>query len=176
MANTDNPHGFRPVRHRFGASPFTESFNKVVGYGTAIFINDVVHRVADGSIEAAATNFTPGTTSPSGIALDYGALSTATTHLVITDPNIIVEAQDNNDTDGFAAADLGLNCNLEANAGSTVTKISGHELDESTAQTTNSLDMHLERLFPDPNNAHGAWSRIECSFNKHRYATQIAGI
>ena len=175
MANLDRPHGFRPIRHRYGAHPWVEQFSKVVGYGTAIFINDLVHRVADGSIEPWASA-TPGTTAISGVALNHGAASTATTHDVITDPGIICEAQDNSDTDGFAAADLGLNCNAEAGAGNATTKLSGHEIDESTINTTNSLDVHLERLYPVADNEHGAWSRIEVSINKHRYATQIAGV
>jgi hypothetical protein len=176
MANIDNPHGFAPIGHLFGVDPEVAEFNKVVGYGTAIFINDSVHRVADGSIEATATNFTPGTTNVSGVALNYGALSTATTHLVIVDPFEVYEAQDNNDTDGFTAADLGLNVNLEANAGSTTTKQSGHELDESTAAVTATLDLHLMKLLAIANNAHGAWGRYEVTFNKHRYHSGSAGI
>lgn len=173
MANADNPHGLQPINTTHGGAFFTEEFSKVVGYGTALFLFDAVARVADGSIEKPAT---PGTTAISGVNMTYAAASTASTHLVITDPSVIFDCQDNNDTDGIAAADLGLNANLEYNAGSATTKISGHEIDESTADTTNTLDVHLLRLRALPNNAHGANARIEILINRHRLHSLIAGV
>src|SRR5512139_1552657 len=92
MANVDNPHGLRPLaRTLSGGMPWVQLFTKAVGYATAIFQHDAVNQVADGSIEASAT---PGTTLYSGVALNYGAASTATEHLVITSPDAIFEAQD----------------------------------------------------------------------------------
>ena len=174
MANTDNPHGLRPIRHFMGAPFAIAERSKDADEGTALFIFDAVNREDDGAIEAASA--TPGTTLYSGVNLNYGAASTATTHLVIEDPYVVFEAQDNNDTDGFAAADMGLNCNLELNAGSATTLLSGHELDESTINTTNSLDVHLLQKLADPNNAYGANCRIEILFNKHRMALGVAGV
>jgi hypothetical protein len=173
MANRDNPHGLQFVGTQHGGACILQHFAKAVGYGTAMFINDVVNRVADGSIQSGGT---PGTTLITGVNLNYGAASLATEHDVIVDPFAIFEAQDNNDTDGIAAADLGLNCNIEYNAGSTSTLISGHELDESTADVTSTLDVHLRKLLPVPDNAHSSWARIEISINKHRYATGVAGV
>jgi len=144
-----------------------------VGYGTTIFINDAVNRVADGSIEVSAT---PGTTAYSGVSLTHGLLSTATDHLVIISPDAVYEAQDNADTDGFAEADMGLLVNLELNAGSTTTLISGHELDESTVNTTNTLDMLMLQLYDVPDNAGTANSRVEVVFNKHRMVAGTTGV
>jgi hypothetical protein len=141
MPNNDNPHGLNPLgRTLAGGFPNLESFTKAASFGTALFIGDAVARAADGTIN---TTITPGTTNYSGVNLSWGAASTLTDHLVMTSPDALFEAQDNNDTDGFVAADMGLNVNLELNAGNALTKISGHELDESTAQTTNTLDMKL---------------------------------
>lgn len=176
MANVDNPHGFNFVGMDGPGFPFIQGFAKAVGYGTAIFQGDAVHRVADGSIEAASSNFTPGTTAISGIALDYGALSTATNHSVIVSVNALFEAQDNNDTDGTAAADLGINVNLEANAGSTTTLQSGHELDESTENVSASRDFHMLALLNVPDNAHGSFARIVVKSNIHRYQPGVVGI
>jgi len=174
MPNVDNPHGLNLLgRTLAGGLPTIESFNKAVGYGTAIFIGDAVARAADGSIDKAIT---PGTTNYSGVALNHGAASTATAHLVVTSPDSLFECQDNNDTDGFAAVDMGLNVNLELNAGSASTQLSGHELDESTAAGTATLDVKLLRLFGNPNNDYGAFGRYEIVFNKHRMANAIAGI
>jgi len=173
MANTDNPHGLRPIGTIHGGGFEVEEFNKVVGYGTAIFMFDAVNRVADGSIEASAT---PGTTNYSGVSLNFGAALKATPHLVLTDPSVIYEAQDNNATDGIAAADLGLNANLQLNAGNTTTEQSGHEINETGADVTATLDVHLRKLFGAVDNAHGAWARIEITFNKHRMAPATVGV
>ena len=174
MANRDNPHGLRPLGRTLGGGcPFLVQFSKAVGYGTAIFRHDAVARAADGSIDKAIT---PGTTLYSGVALDYGAANTATDHLVIIDPTALYEAQDNDDTDGIAAADLGLNANLELNAGNATTKQSGHEIDESTVATTATLDVKLLALYNSADNEHGAWARIEIMFNKHRMNPAVAGV
>ena len=150
MANRDNPHGLRSLgRTLSGGCPYVTELSKAVGYGTTIFINDAVNRVADGSIEASAT---PGTTIYSGVSLTHGILSTATDHLVIISPDAVYEAQDNAATDGLVAADMGLNANLVLNAGSTTTLISGHEINETGAAETNTLDVHLLQLYDAPDN------------------------
>jgi hypothetical protein len=140
----------------------------------AIFQWDAINREADGNIEA--NSATPGTTLYSGVSLNYGALSTLTYHTCVVSPDAVFEAQDNNDTDGFTAADMGLNVNIELNAGSTTTLISGHELDESTATTTSTLDMHMLDLLNVPDNAPTGWSRVEVVFNKHRMNPAVAGV
>lgn len=175
MANVDNPHGLRPLmRCVDGGFPLTEQFDKDASEGTAIFMWDAVNRENDGNIEAASA--TPGTTLYSGVSLNYGAASTLTSHLVIVSPGAIFEAQDNADTNGFDAADMGLNANIELNAGSATTLLSGHEIDESTLNTTNSLDLHLWKLLDVPDNAAGSYSRVVVTFNKHRMALGVAGV
>lgn len=173
MANSDAPHGLRPISTLSGGAFYIEEFAKAVGFGTAAFIGDTVARQADGSIQSGGT---PGTTRITGVNLNFGAASTATTHAVVTGIDTVFEAQDNNDTDGIAAADLGLNANIENNAGSTSTQLSGYEIDESTANTTNTLDVHLLRLYNSPDNAHSGWARIEILINKHRFAQDSVGV
>lgn len=174
MANRDNPHGLAPLGRNFdGGLPRVQLLAKAVGYGTALFIWDAVFRVADGSIDKTGT---PGTTAYSGVNCTWGAASTATDHVVIVSPSAVFEAQDNDDTDGFAEVDMGLNVNLELNAGSATTKISGHELDESTIGTTDSLDMHMIQKLNVPDNAYGEHVRVEVIFNKHRMAHTVAGV
>lgn len=174
MANTDWPHGGIPISTTHGGPFLTASYSKVVGYGTALRIFDFVARVADGSLEIPAT---PGTTAITGVNLVPGAASTATSdHLVIVDPFAIFDVQDNADTDGFDDADMGLNCNLEYNAGSATTLVSGHELDESTVQTTSTLDVHMLKRRAMDNNAAGAHTRVEILINRHRLHSLTAGV
>ena len=176
MANVDNPHGLRPLMRTLGGGPPTaQLMQKDSSEGAGIFIWDAVNREADGNIEA--NSATPGTTLYSGVNLGpFGAASTATSHLIQISPDAVFEAQDNADTDGFAAADMGLNVNIELNAGSATTNISGHELDESTATTTNTLDLHMLALLNVPDNAEGSHSRVEVIFNKHRMNPAVAGV
>jgi len=173
MANVDNPHGLREIGTVFGGPSEIEEMSKVVGYGVALFVGDVVGRVADGSLEIPAT---PGSILPSGVNLSYGALSTATNHLIITSQGTIFEAQDNAASVGLLAVDMGMNANLQYNAGSTVTQISGHEINETGINTTNTLDVHLRKLYPIQNNVHGPWARIEIQFNMHRMGTTSVGV
>ena len=173
MANVDNPHGLRPLcRTLGGGEPQVREFAKDSSGGN-IFIHDVVNREADGNITAGGT---PGTTTFTGVSLNYSATGVAGTHLVMISPGAEYVAQDNADTDGFAAADLGLNVNFEFNAGDADSFVSGHELDESTVDTTATLDAKMHSLWGDPNNAHGANADIVITFNGHRLANAVAGV
>lgn len=175
MANRDNPHGLAPLgRTLRGGVPSVRQYSKDASEGTAIFINDVVNREADQYIVAGGT---PNTTTFQGVSLDYGAGSTLTTHLVVDSPDALYEAQDNHDTDGLAEADMGLMCDLEFNAGSATTFISGHEIDESAAaDTTTDLDVKLLRKLDCPDNDYGAHCRVEIVFNQHRLNPGVAGV
>jgi hypothetical protein len=174
MANADHPYGLRSLGFTIeGGCPFVDEFTKLVGYGTAVFPGDAVNQVASGDIEVSAT---PGTDDYTGVALDYGAASTATTHRVIVSPGCLFTCQDNNDTDGFALADRGLNGNIELNAGDATKLLSGHELDESSLNTTVTLDLHCHDKLNVPDNAYGANCRVVVTFNKHRMAPDQVGV
>lgn len=176
MANVDNPHGLRPLaRTLSGGFPTTELYQKASGSAAALFIFDAVARLGTAYLGRSA-DITPGTTLYDGVNLNYGAASTLTDHLVIVSPDAVYECQDNDDSDGLAFADMGLNCDLELNAGSTTTYISGHELDESSANTTNSLDVHLHKKLDIPTNDYGEHAIIVVTFNKHRLAPGVAGV
>lgn len=174
MANVDNPFGLRSLGSTVeGGCPVIAEFTKLVGYGTAIFPGDAVNQVDTGDIQAAAT---PGTTDYSGVALNYGAASTATVHQVIISPGCLYQAQDNDDTDGFALADRGLNGNIELNAGDATKLTSGHELDESSFDVTVSLDLHLWDKLNVPGNAYGSNCRVVVTFNQHRMGAPVVGV
>ena len=176
MSNVNNPHGFRPLMRTIdGGFPSTREFKKVVGLGTAVFEWDVVGRVADGSIDVAG-NLTPGTTNWSGVALNYGAASTATNHIVIESPGAVFEAQDDDTVTGLVEADMGLNANLVATAGDATLKRSKHQINHTGVDVTNSLDLHLLSKYDVPDNAYGPNCRIEVIFNKHRMNGLTVGV
>jgi hypothetical protein len=173
MANVNNPYGFRCLgRTLDGGAPQVEEFDKVVGYGTTIFPGDLVNQVADGSIEV---SITPGTTLISGVALNYGALSTATKHLVTVSPGAVFEAQENAGS-ALVAADNGLLCNAVLTAGDTTKKQSKHQINSTGKDVTATLDLKLLMLLKVPNNDYGAYSRWEVVINKHRRNPAVVGI
>lgn len=181
-SNVDNPNGFQYMSLFHGEPPVTLEYEKQSSMATAIFENDVVHAIAGVAgfskppVEAFGTG-TPGTTIPLGISLNYGAASTRTRQTVIVDPNAFFHAQDDGDTDGIADSSMGLNANVSVGAGSTLTRASGHEIDEAAIATSSALDLHMIGLYPDPNNVSGtAHLRIIVRFNKHRFAWGVAGV
>lgn len=179
MSNENRPHGFGVLRRRGGGPLETAVFNKLVGFGTGIFKGDVVMQVAGDAtfgpvIQPGLT--TPGTTQPSGIALNWAAASLASQHWVYTDPDVIFEGQDNNTANGFTADNEGLNASLSAGAGSATTHLSGHVVDEVTIATTASSDFHALGLFHHPMNAYGPNARIELCFNHHRLGMGVAAV
>ena len=174
MANRDAASGFE---FHSSPGPFpgrSRTYVKLVGTGTAIFIGDVVHFKAGTSlsegkpvVEPLGTG-TPGTTIIGGVALDYGAASTKTRHTVIVDENAEYHAQDDGDNTGIAATNIGQNANVVANAGSTTTFYSGHEIDGSTAAVTSTLDVYLVGILPRPDTAFGSdFVRTICRFNRN---------
>ncbi|MBM3744173.1 MAG: hypothetical protein FJW34_00075 [Acidobacteria bacterium] len=170
MANVDNPHGLLPL-YSLGGGPWVhEEFSKAVGYGTALYPGDAVARVADNTIETPAT---PGTTRITGVNLNWGAASKATTHLVVVSPDVVFDCQADGSLD---EADMGLNANLIYNAGDATALKSGHEVNSATEDVTSTLDVHLLKKLAVPGNDYGAYARLEILINKHRMASDAVGV
>jgi hypothetical protein len=176
MANVNYPHGLRPLGVSLSGGPgLFQLFKKAASLDTLIAVYDAVARVADGSITSKDADITQGSTAYTGVAMNYGAASTATTHTVLVDPGQVFECQG----DGGGSldeVDMGLNTNLILTAGSATTKLSKHALGEAAKLTTATLDVHLLQLLNVPDNAYGAYARIEIVFNGHRMAPQTAGV
>lgn len=180
MANENRPHGFAPIG-RIGGGPLwlRGDFNKLVGFGTGIFENDIVMQKAGDAtfgkvVEPSLT--TPGTTNPSGVAVNYAAASLASIHFILIDPWLIMEAQDDNATDGFTAANEGLNALMGSGTGGALTHLSGEQISEAGIATTSASDFHIVGLYNDPKNAYGPNARIEVIFNHHRMFPTTAGV
>ena len=178
MANTNNPHGLRPLGTSVTGAPTSiAQYQKSAANATPIYRQDVVARQSGGMI--GADSITPGTTLLSGVSLDYGAASTLTTHLVVTSPDALFEVQADASSGnvGIVAANCGLNANLVYAAGTTLPpRLSGTMLAVSSLATTSTLDVHVLGLYADVNNAFGPQARIEIVINKHRLAPGVAGV
>jgi hypothetical protein len=200
MANTDTPFGLKPIRHRSG-SPYTGECNPYYvpsTYATALYIGDPViitgtsnisdyQGYAAGSLPeinkatAAGGNYISGVIVAFGPDRDnlsrvYKPASTEALVWVADAPELIFEVQEDSDGTALAATSVGLNADLVyTHSGSTITGLSGVELDRSTAATTSTLQLKIMRLVDRPDNAIGDFAKWEVLVNLHtqRYTTGI---
>lgn len=181
MANSNAPTGLQPVRYRSGA-PYNGAAN--VYYvpatdGTALFKGDpvIIAGAADtngvptctratagsaGRITGVVVGFVP---SPNIIANGYRVASTAEYVLVADDPDLLFEIQEDSTGGALAATDIGLNADLAAGSGSTVTKLSGFQLDSSTADTTATLQLRIVGIAQRADNEIGANAKVLVRIN-----------
>jgi hypothetical protein len=144
--------GLQPVRYKSGA-PYNGAANTYYVPDTdvnAMFIGDPVLIAGSGDVNGVSSvtlaaagdritgvivGFTtnPNDTTDGAIETGYKPASTEAYVLVADDPSLLFEAQADA---AMAAADIGLNADLVAAAGSTVTKKSGYLIDDATKATT----------------------------------------
>ena len=147
--------GLRPVRYKSGA-PYNGAANVysiASGEANDIFVGDpvtisgtgdtdgvpgVALTAAGDRITGVVVGFAPDPAETGAMALNrgYRTASTADYLLVADDPDLLFEANEDGVGGFLATTDIGLNVDLVAAAGSTVTKRSGYALDSSTKATT----------------------------------------
>lgn len=192
MANVDRPNGFKPVGTLSG-SPWQGSVRQYSLDAThaALAVGDLVEMTADGYPDIFTAGGTqllgvvvacyPHTAvdklgkqgdsfmSTGSIDLDIPnknqvALNTVGVIAVATAPDIIMEAQEDGDTDPLELADVGQNVEIIGGGPAATTGISGMEIDSSSHATTNTLPLRLLGLAQRPDNeyitggqAHTRW-------------------
>ena len=110
-------------------------------------------------------------------SLIYCAASTERIVWIADDPNIVFEIQEDGDTTDLAAADVNTNIDLIATAaGSTVTGLSGWELDSSSKAATITLDCHIIGKSKIQDNALGDHCKWDVTINLHQYSSNNIGI
>lgn len=191
MANTDTPFGFRPVRYLSG-SPYNGAvrhYSTATGDGTAIFIGDPVtlsgtSQTINGAIymdvdQAATgdivTGVVVGVLPDTRDSLTYRAASTQRILCVADDPNLMFEIQEVSGGTALTANDMGLNANFVVGSGSTVTGMSGVELNNATEAATNTLDLLIVGFVNRPDNAVGEHAKWLVRLNKHQMVDQKVG-
>jgi hypothetical protein len=192
MANADTPAGATPVAHRNGA-PYNGSFNVysvAAGDGTALFIGDFVKLAGTGQtlngrvlqdVTRAATGdvivgVVVGVKPDTQDSLRYRAASTAREVYIADNPDLVFEIQEGSSGTALTANDIGLNINFVVGTGSTVTALSGTQLDNTTEATTNTLDLHLMKPVAREDNAIGYSCKWLVTINRHQYSNQVAGV
>ena len=193
MANQDASFGLKPVR-MMGGSPYTggqSRYRIANNYGTNIFQGDLVMQVTGGGVEIHADGGTvpivgvfngctytdPTTNEP--IFSNFYPASTAAADIIafiIDDSNVVFEIQADAT---FPVADLLGNFDVVyTNAGSTVTGISGAELEVSTGATTAGLPLKAIDISGDPENSDVATANtnVLCVIQNHICGQKSAGL
>jgi hypothetical protein len=197
MANTSRVNGFRPVKYLNGA-PWNGQVTRYsipASDGTALFVGDLVKASATadsegvrGVIQAAASDAVLGVVvgfESSMTNLDtpqYRVASTLRYALVVDDPNVIFEAQEDGATDPLEMVDAGLNVDFVVGAGSTTTGASGMQIDSNTEAVSATLPLKLLEPVKRPDNelvaAGQAYTRWLVKINNHQLGshTGTAGV
>jgi len=195
MANANSPRGLVPYAFASGA-PYNGAFNTYyvpAGNGTALYLGDPV-TVLDASADAngvpavgiatASTGYITG--SFAGIVNNGGQLvipllqgqpiylpaSTAAYVAVTDDPNLLYMIQENG---AMVAGAASRNAGLIAGSGSTITGLSGWQLNSSSLNTTNTLQMRILRALQESDNAIGTNAKWLTRINLHS-VTNTTGV
>lgn len=197
MSNSDKPSGLKPVEHLNG-NPWNgkaRMYSIAVGYATAIFMGDPVKSggSADATgkyptVEQAAAGdlirgVVIGVSDQPYIAVDqdnlhraYSPASTAGYCLVVDDPNVVFEVQEDSDTNNIDADMVGLNIDLIIGSGNTNTGLSGVELDSSTSGAGADVQCRILGLVNREDNALGANAKWKVLINEHELKAAVAGV
>lgn len=202
MSSVSRPNGFTPVKHVSGA-PYNGQTNVYFvpsTDGTAIYVGDLVKFAGSARdpsgvptvTRAAAGDAVVGVVVgmmysgigdvqnvPPVTSLDlpvYRAASTNRYVLVADSPDLIFEAQT---SAALTAADVGLNADIAATAGSTTTGTSAEVVDMATKATTATLQLKIVGWPQRPdNNLADTYTRAYVMINNHQLkgGTGTAGV
>lgn len=177
MANADTLFGARAITT---ARPgYTYSCVVDSGDAVALFVGDFVTHQGTSDLNLTTGLYLPRVAQAAasekvfGFVLDfmperpyenqiYRSASTERVAIICTDPYVLFEIQSSGTS---SADDVGNNANITVGTGSTVTGLSGMELDQSTVTTTATLPLRIVQLMPRADNELGANSKLICMMN-----------
>lgn len=189
MANANTPRGLQPYAYAWGApwGGAVRVYAVPANNATALFLGDPVKLITDSSDGNGIQNVVIG--SAAGGAYNLGAFmgrannagqttitvtqdqtpylpaTTAAYVYVTDDPFLLYWAQEDSDAGAMSAGASGRNVDLIAGTGSTVTGQSGWQLDSSTLQTTNTLQMRIIQALQEVDNAVGTTGTPDIGVN-----------
>lgn len=203
MANANRPKGFVPVSYLNGApwNGQARMYSIAASYGTALYIGDPV--ISSGTANSdgvpgiaigAGTGALRGVivglgkyeglmANPSNLDITYRPASdpAAWYAMVVDDPNVIFEIQEESNGTALAAADVGLNQISVSGSGNGY--VSGWQVRSATGATPNTtatLQLRLLGLarYPAGTNVFGAYAKWLVQINVHElgHGTGAAGV
>ena len=128
----------------------------------------------DASIGVIAS-FIPIEGDEGALTTNHRAASTAQDALIYWGQDVLYTAQEDSDGNDIEITEAGFNIDVIVGSGSTVTGISGMELDSTSAANTSTLNMRLHRVHDMPNNALGTNAEWVVSINASQEALNQTG-
>jgi hypothetical protein len=194
MANADRPSGLTAIGTLSGAD-YHGKLRRVtfaVGDAVAAFQGDLVKLTgttdATGKIPVVAqsaagdasigviASFIPIEGDEGSLTTNHKPASTAQDALIYWGQDVLYTIQEDSVTNDIEITEAGLNCNVIVGSGSTVTGISGMELDSDSAASTSTLNLRLHRVHDAPDNALGTNAEWVVSINASQEALNQTGI
>ena len=194
MANANRPSGFAPVQYLNGApwNGQARMYSIAAAYNTALYIGDPV--ISSGTADAngvagialgATTGALRGvivglgtseaiTVNPSNLNIIYRPASDPAVWyaMVVDDPNVIFEVQEESNGTQLAAVDVGLNTISKTGTGNGY--VSGWQIPSATGATpatTATLQLRLLGLVRRSPNEFGAYAKWLVKINVHELGT-----
>ena len=169
MANRDNPKGLWPLYSLTGGEMRTRKYTLTTGQ--TVYKGDLLKVIAGGTVEEADAN---DGIIVIGVAAEYVDGTVAGTEvLVYDDPYIVFGVQCDTGTVPLVSQ-IHATANHVAGAGSSVTKLSGHELDTSDLGTGGQLK--VVGLVEEPDNAWLEHAFVAVLIAEHFYNAAVAGV
>lgn len=193
MANTSRPRGLRPVAYLNGAKyngaatqylcPSSDNVAMFVGdlvksggsagaAGVVVAGQDVegmptiaTAAAGDSLLRGVVVGFLP---DPTNLQVLYRVASTNRIALVVDDPNVIFEIEEDALGAALAAVDVGENADIIATAGSTTTGQSAHVLDSSDHKT-GTAQLRILGFVKRSDNNIGANAKMNVLINEHDF-------
>lgn len=187
MANTNGPFGLRPVRKVSGGNISQGVYSIATDYATAIYDGDVVELTGTGrnvSKSAAANADNIGVFKGCSYKDSTGSIvfshywpgvSDSKSDIkayVVDDPDVVFECQ----ADACAESEVGLLCDWNVGTGSAATGISGLYAVVSGTTATTGGALRVMRLVERPENAYGAYAKVEVCFAEHVLSRVVSGV
>jgi hypothetical protein len=202
MANANKPMGLAPAQYLNGApwNGQARIYSIAPNYNTALYIGDPV--MSSGTADAAGNQgiaLYNGTSAIRGVIVGIGrgetlmanpasldrtyfpangdGTSTPWYAMVVDDPNVLFEVQENANGTALSPADIGLNTTLKSGTGNGYT--SGWQLSsytDATPATTATLPVRLMGLVRRSDNAFGPYAKHLVKINNHELGNLAAGV
>jgi len=188
MANVDRQCGFTPVRHLNGMpwNGKARMYSVPVGNAAAIFVGDAVASTGSadstgkypGIVIAATTAAVRGVVigfsdqpyvnfDTSNLYRNYCPATTAMYALVVDDPDVIFEVQEDNVGNDMDADMVGLSADFIVGSGSTTTGKSAMELDSSSTAAAPGGPCRILGVSNKEDNALGTYCKWDILFTEH---------
>lgn len=193
MANPNTPYGLRPYSYMSGA-PYNgavRTYAVPANNGTALYLGDPVKLITNSSDGNGVQNVVITTAGSGTYSLGvfmgisnnagqttipllqsqtpYLAASQAAYVYVADDPFLLMAIQEDGIGGAMVSGASGRNADLVSGSGSTYTSQSGWQLDSSTLQTTNTLQMRVIQLLQEADNAVGLSAKWLVKWNLHSF-------